>query len=393
MKVAVIGCLLSIMLISDNSLTDKDIKWLRKQAHHVTKDYKQYDWSGLDQSLKNKNMVLLGESNHGTREIFRLKHDLIKYLNKNHGYRVLLLESGLAEMIPFIDQHPAASMLPEMKTAWRTQSHVDLLDDTDLKDINIAGFDVFKTGTGFAAHYYNHTQDSSIFQLENEFDELLPRLRKGSTPYDSVSDQTLALIEQYQILADQIQNDNTEAQLIQRALQNRADFLHYLLIFKKEKDMSARLTARDRIMYENITWLQNHIFPNQKIIVLTHTIHASRYLEHEEMMGEFMHKNFSDNILSLALIPGSGTYSDYTGKIKEVVATDSLRIDIKDLISTLPEGVNYLNLTTKHLDFLDRPVTFNDTFIDLKQSNQFIPSKCFDGLILVNQASIPIFVR
>ncbi|HEV7783653.1 MAG TPA: hypothetical protein VGO58_20420 [Chitinophagaceae bacterium] len=44
-------------------------------------------------------MVLIGEPNHGSKEIFLLRNSLIKFLHESHGFDIILFESGIGELI------------------------------------------------------------------------------------------------------------------------------------------------------------------------------------------------------------------------------------------------------------------------------------------------------
>jgi len=48
-------------------------------------------------------IVGLGEASHGTREFFRLKHRLFRYLAEEHGFRLLALEANVAAMFDVND--------------------------------------------------------------------------------------------------------------------------------------------------------------------------------------------------------------------------------------------------------------------------------------------------
>lgn len=50
----------------------------------------------LDPYLQGRQVIALGEATHGTREFFRLKHRLFRYLAERHGYTVLALELPFA---------------------------------------------------------------------------------------------------------------------------------------------------------------------------------------------------------------------------------------------------------------------------------------------------------
>ena len=62
------------------------------------------DSDGLDEILGAARVIGLGEATHGTREFFRLKHRLIRYLVREHGLRTVALEANLPETLA-IDEY------------------------------------------------------------------------------------------------------------------------------------------------------------------------------------------------------------------------------------------------------------------------------------------------
>ena len=72
------------------------------------------DWKALKKQLKGKRLVLLGEFNHGSKEIFELRNDLIQYLHKELGFTTILFESGIGELAVINDQKEQLSSGPSV---------------------------------------------------------------------------------------------------------------------------------------------------------------------------------------------------------------------------------------------------------------------------------------
>ena len=62
------------------------------------------DPDGLDAVFGDASVVGLGEATHGTREFFRLKHRLIRYLVREHDLRVVAMEANFPETLA-IDEY------------------------------------------------------------------------------------------------------------------------------------------------------------------------------------------------------------------------------------------------------------------------------------------------
>ncbi|MEQ9307085.1 MAG: hypothetical protein RJQ14_24440, partial [Marinoscillum sp.] len=111
------------------------------------------DWGELGQAIKDKKIVSLGEFNHETWEVFKIKNDLIKYLHEEHGFNTILFESGVGELIipnQKKEELSASRMTNGFFGYWRTEEFVELMNYIKKKDINIGGFDVQRFGGSFS---------------------------------------------------------------------------------------------------------------------------------------------------------------------------------------------------------------------------------------------------
>ena len=55
------------------------------------------NYNFLDAYVREKQIVLLGESNHGIGDYFSEKIKMIKYLHEHHGFNIVVFENGLVE--------------------------------------------------------------------------------------------------------------------------------------------------------------------------------------------------------------------------------------------------------------------------------------------------------
>lgn len=83
------------------SIPDNDIIWLKNIIHPLkTFDPTIEDSGDLDilgRIIGDKKIVALGEVTHGSREIFKMKHRIIKYLNEQHNFDVFSMEANMLE--------------------------------------------------------------------------------------------------------------------------------------------------------------------------------------------------------------------------------------------------------------------------------------------------------
>ena len=110
-------------------------------------------------------------------------------------------------------------------------------------------------------------------------------------------------------------------------------------------------------------------------------------------MGEFLVRDFGDDMYVLGTFAKEGTYLNNSGRPESLSKPDSTSLDIKHIIDTGGVKMSFLDLPIKMSvgsKWLQEPIIINDTFIDLSNSNRLILSKCFDGLLLIDTVSPPI---
>ena len=254
-------------------LLNKEIK-----AITVNPNYSNGDWTDVLKIVENKRIVLLGELNHGSKEIFLLRNDLIKSLHEELGFNVILFESGIGELIS-IDRQKHNLTPTEMTygffSGWRTDEFTMLMDYIKSNNISISGFDVQRTGSTFEKtliselEKLNHSSDK-FYDLEKRFSDEKSALTNRNTTFNSVNNSTNELINDYKILKSsieksQLQDLNETSYFVIRTIQNRINYLEYFLDFVKDKDYRKRWRARDFMMYSNIDWLLSDIYKNEKV--------------------------------------------------------------------------------------------------------------------------------
>ncbi|MFY0654946.1 MAG: erythromycin esterase family protein [Cyclobacteriaceae bacterium] len=406
MKELALTSLLAFFSISlfAQGITKRQKDYLLKNAVSIKNNEGTNGWSFLDNQLNGKRMVLLGEPNHGSKEIFELKNSIIEYLHQKHGFDVLLLESGIAEMIETEfdkEKLTPTQMVGNLKPpAWRSSEFKTLMNYSKKSNLILGGFDCFVTSESFQKKL-NQLLTASNFsstefeKIEARFSTQIEALKNRKLTYEETKMSTEKLIGDYQSLITTIGGkQNLKAKVVARAIENRIGFLQYLLQYKKDNDFHKRLAARDSIMASNILWFMKEVYPDKKVIIHSHNIHISKFNKHEEMMGENLYTKLGDAFFNIGMFSASGTYSDYTGKIKDISPADTSRTDIKHIIGSLTASVNYLRISEKPrkgIEWAFEEIVVNDTFIDLKQTHEMKLSKKFDALIFFDKVSIPNF--
>ena len=73
--------------LTGQNLTSHQLIYLNNTVNTICNDtiLSKSNWQSLKTAIKDKRIVLLGEPNHGSKEIFKLRNDLIRFLHNNPG--------------------------------------------------------------------------------------------------------------------------------------------------------------------------------------------------------------------------------------------------------------------------------------------------------------------
>lgn len=402
---ALLASFLFILACNGNSqkLSKEELHFLHNNVKTVCtgNSLTNCNWNTVSEFLGNKKIILIGEPNHGSREIFLARNNLISYLHEEHGYNTILFESGIGEMI-YADLNKT-QLTPEQMTygffgGWRTSEFRNLMQYIKSAGMSVAGFDVQRTGGSFKnlVKKLETNIDTAFFvQLEDNYGIIQSELSNRSAVYDSVVSKTGKLLKDYtEIYNISVAKDKTsnEILLLQRTLLNRIEYLQYMLRFVKDKDWHKRWTARDAMMAQNIEWLLENIYKNEKIIVAAHNFHIAKYNKNEKVMGKMLSNNYDNEMYSIGSFAGKGVYANNSGKKTNILPADSLNLDIKHIIANLTGFINFLDIPAQQnpdSQWLYNDIIANDTFIDLNNTNKMILAKHFDGLLFVQKVSLP----
>lgn len=356
----------------------------------------------LKKALFNKRIVLLGEFNHGTKEINLLKNRIIQYLHQELGYKVLLLESGVGEVATLNQQRQEMAkenMIFRLTGPWQSKEFVALMGFVqENENLTLGGFDPQKSGGAFAPFFKQKFEkiDLQLADLLNQtelknqnFTREIQRAELTSTHFatrDSIIQDYQGIIKSLETKGGTFvgeKQSELDLKIIQKTLENRIAYLHYFTTYKKQ--FHQRWAARDSIMAANILWYANELYPNEKIIISAHNYHISKYNEKELVMGEILKAKFADELYAIGFFGGKGTFANNARKEESLSAETGYR-DIKSIISALQAEAAFFDFPdriTKRTSWLEEEMTVNDTFIDLDNNNKMQIGKWFDGLFLV----------
>lgn len=382
--------------------------FLLKNSQIIYKDsiLKEANWAKVLEKVKDKRIVLLGELNHGSKENFLVRNELIKFLHQKGDFRLILFEAGLGEA--YVVNRYKAQLDPQVMTynfmgQWQNHEFKELMVYIKEQNLNMGGFDIQRGFAGFFEKLLfqeceKENLDSSLFKkLETNFLGLKRKLTNRKSRIVDFEDEAEICLSSYHKIhhhlnlktGDSLSEDRL---FVLKTIENRLEYIEYMLSFKKDNNWTKRWAARDSAMANNLKWLIEVIYPQEKVLVIGHNYHISNYNSEEAVMAEFLKEIYGDQMYSIGFFLGKGKYAQ--GGEKTLSAADSTSLDIKHIINIQKGLVNFLptaNQNEKGGDWLHENIIVNDSFIDLKSSNQLILAKSFDAIICIQHSSIPSF--
>ncbi len=386
-------------------LSEREILNIEKNATDISVDeqYRHGNWQSLIEKVKHKRIVLVGELNHGSKENFKVRNDLIQSLHERAGFDVILFEAGLGEV--HVVDLLKTKLSSEVKTyslmsQWQNKAFSDLFSYAQSENMAVGGFDIQRGFGGFFDGIFEeacrkHGIDSMAYQnLEKEFVNQKKILANSNSEYEEVYPEANRLLTSYQAIYEVLEAANpstTQAHFVLKTIENRIDYLTYMLAFANDKNWSKRWAARDLGMAKNVKWLLDDVFKDEKVIIVAHNFHIAKHNEQEEVMGEYLKEDFDTEMYSIGTFIGTGHYWQ-SGQPKEIVPVDRESPDIKHIIQALDGRVHFMDISNEAPSrdaWMDKKILVNDSFINLSGGNELILSKWFDGIILIDKSTIP----
>ena len=255
------------------------------------------DFSDLQQfgaAIKDKRILYLDELTHGEHEVFALKARLVKYLHQEHNFGVLLLESGMFdvnEAVKAASQQPAqrlAALAPGniFFSYAKDPAFLGLMDYIDsrrqsAKPLALVGFDGRLSGS-YAVGQFVPQLKQQLSSLADA-DVLLADWPQFARQLQATLERKFVALTAQQVhqhiqhsyrLIDALNAADSSLGLDSPAYYAR--LLEGLVRLFEVNYQLRRFDEHDLVMANNIHWLLQQVYPQQKVIVWGHYVHVNR---------------------------------------------------------------------------------------------------------------------
>ncbi|MDG5473188.1 erythromycin esterase family protein [Jeotgalibacillus sp. ET6] len=403
-----------------NRKYNRSAEWVKEHSIGMETliDVKMEDFHFLERVLKNKRIVWMGENGHGVAEHNLLKSKLIEFLYHKMGFKVIAFESGLSECYSsnFLKQKLSVNELMDKSiySLWKTEETVSLFKLIKETDLNLLGFD-FQPSTNqnlFPKFLESIDIDIpvnfilSVKRIDNVTIDWYKRIGKYKASRKKVP-KTIAQEYQkdQQELLDVITELNSKLgdledeflkkdlhifyKIIQKVLSNKRLFLDFLRV-----DRRSYLKFRDQVMADNIEWICNELYPNERIIIWAHNSHI--FKNYETMfkfkpMGSLMTPDIVSHSYYLGLFMYEGKAALDKGTIYDIKKPP--KKSLEDYMNHNTKPVSFLDFSSASQNSLNK-FLFSKTLI-LESGTMhklIIPAEQMDGIFFIKKISPPHYL-
>lgn len=315
------------------------VTWMKKNAVSLKTPEAGHglsDMMGLKPFIGGARIVALGESTHGTREIFQMKHRFFEFLVEKMGFTVFTMESPWAESLALNDYvltgkgEPEKAIVP-LLTIWHTEEVLELIkwmraynaDPSHTKKVKIYGVDVGSGRVSVKAvfDYLNKVnpayakKEAGKFKLLHERGVYGKFLRMKKKKRDILVNDVKKLVDHF---AQEKNNYSAKTSKKEYELaRHHAVTLRQFIDYINEPEDYKFLNIRTRTMAENAKWILENEGPDTRMVVWAHNFHISvapypgrPYV----FMGMHLRKMLGNDFISLGFAFNRGSFQalDFT---------------------------------------------------------------------------------
>lgn len=290
------------------------------------------DLEPLRDRLTGMTVVGLGESTHGTREFFRLKHRLFKFLVEELGYRLFAWEANFAATLPINEfvQHGRSNLTEHLSNEsihWplRSEAVVELLtwvrafnEGRDPKEqVKVYGFDMQYPSDAASTirSFLKEVNSDLLADIRTDIDKLSD---SGAVEMFNPEEREALVDSAAQVVAlEDLFEKRMPAyvEVTSRSMYERArQCLRTLSQWVDQQRGKNPLRARDEAMAENISWILDHESAD-KIAIWGHNAHIKRGNAANgaigidaPSMGEHLHQRYGQRYYALGFEFGQGSF-------------------------------------------------------------------------------------
>lgn len=381
-----------------NELTIEQKQYINKFIYPLSTFEPSTDNNGdlkvLNKFIGNSDIVGLGESTHGSSEVYKMKYRISQYLIKDLNFNIFSLEANMPEsylMNNYISRNidsPEDVLRGMYFWLWQTQETLAFVEwlkthnENNNQKVVFDGFDMQKyfgalkqVRDVYNAHNYPLDDINSLIKI-------LKDNKRGQKKY----------AKKIQVIVNDLLNKVSQKALTIVDIESRKRFLQNISIIRQNIQVGS-LPTRDKFMAENVDWIKQNYVPS-KVILSAHNYHVSK--GDSRSMGYHVNQKYHKDYVNFGFAFYEGNYTASIGKKigtfpSQTAPTGSLEYNLNSL------NIPYFILDLKSIKednnelgkWILKKIKFRKTGSGTK-GNEFKKTNIadsFDYLIFINKSS------
>ena len=313
--------LLLLLLARDAPALDM-VAWAKDTAVPISTTDPESDADDLKplvQLVGNARIVSLGEATHGTREIFQMKHRILKALVEERGFTAFGIEANMPEAAAVNTYvleglgDPKEAIAGMYFWTWNTEEVLALVEwmrdhNTHAeRKVEFWGFDsLFPHAAADSVVAYLSRVDSPYLEfIASLYSEILtgfPDLGPGEM-------ELAKEIEKARIAIRRLDSDR--AGYVRSSSSEEFEWaLQCARVVVQAIQIKGKQSTRDRLMAQNVEWILD-TRKHENIVLWAHNYHVSLKARHVKSMGEYLQETYGEE----QKVIGFGIHSgDFTAR-------------------------------------------------------------------------------
>ncbi|PRB05543.1 hypothetical protein CQ046_03630 [Chryseobacterium sp. MYb7] len=295
---------------SKNDLNSEEKEYISKFIYPIkTFNPEEEDNSDLlilNKLIGNSKIVGLGESTHGSSEVYQMKYRISEYLIAHKNFNVFSLEANMPEsflMNPYIQEgkgDPKNILKGMYFWLWQTEETLAFVEwlkkynENHNSKVFFDGFDM-QYAKGAIDQIRKTSQENQL--PEQEIDDMETALKENNRGFRTYSKKSQKILSEHLVLIKEKSTSIKNPDEKLRFLQNVDIIRQYIL---------QNFIRRDKFMAENVKWLkENHL--NSKVMVSAHNYHIAKL--NSDRMGYWINEMYGQDFVNFGFAFYEGTYS------------------------------------------------------------------------------------
>lgn len=290
--------------------------------------YPTADFAPLKTKIEDRRIIALGEATHGTHEFFTLKNSIVKYLVKEMGFKVFVIEAdftGAQAMNDYIikgNGNPKNALVKMGIGVWFTDEFLEMIEwmkgynemQTPENKVRFYGCDMqYATNSGKAlidgtVKFKKPLSEDAIKGIKLIIDYSYGQIDNAKIPL-----LNLTVKELNESAIDE--NDSLKLALDKRYVTSVLQTIEYA---KASKFIFDKNIIRDERMADNCEWIYHHE-NNTKMILWAHNLHIAKNITRNDNlpMGYYLSQKFPNYYYAIGFDFNKGDFRAYNTQSKK----------------------------------------------------------------------------